>query len=151
MRIRASILGLILAAVLMACGGGGDGKKPTAAETRLGTTPAAPVTRTGTLDCSKFADTAKRITDAEQKIYTGTGSVDAATEVAALKAELNTLKDGAPGEVKAALDDLAGAFDKVVEIMKNPTSSARSELAALTPKLSTDGQKIAAYVATKCQ
>lgn len=151
MRLRAVILAIVVTTAmtgsLAACGGGdgADKKKPSAASTRLGT-PSESVTET-VLDCDKYSDTAAKIAAAQSELYTS-GGADA---LAALKTELDALKDGAPSDVKAAVDELETGFEKVQEIIRNPTSEGQSELAEMAPKLSADGQKVSAYIVSQCK
>ena len=148
MRHRAGILSVALAIVLAGCGGGGDDdQKPSAKETRLGT-PSTSVTET-TLDCAKYNDTAQKIVQAQQELFAGSGGSTEALD--SLKAQLDALKDGAPGDVKAAIDELETAFEKVQEAIENPTSEAQAELAEMAPKLSADGQKISTYIVSQCK
>jgi len=53
--------------------------------------------------------------------------------------------------VKAAVDELETAFEKVQEAIANPSSSAQSDLAAMGTKLSADGQKITTYIVSRCK
>jgi len=142
------VLGPFLGLMLTACGGGDDDKKPSADSTRLGS-PTASLTET-TIDCGRYNDTAQEIIEAQTKIFSGT-EAEVAAAADALDAQLEALKKGAPDDVKAALSDLSAAFDDVVELRKNPSSDAQTRLAALGAKLSEDGQKIAAYVISKCR
>jgi len=141
MRTRVAILAVVLAAALTACSDGDD--KPA---TRGAGSPGTPTTDHTTVDCAEFAETAKKIADAQADVYAGggRGAVDA------LVAELDELKDGAPADVQAALDDLADAFGQAAQIMTDPTDENKAELAALGPKLSEDGRTITAYIVSKC-
>jgi hypothetical protein len=138
MRTRARnsvLLAVVLPASLLAgCGGSSD-------------KPSAPMTEV-TIACDKFSDTAKKIADAQAEIYAGTGGTEA---IDSLRHELDALKDGAPADVKDALTEMADAFEKAQEIMADPTQANPAELADLGPKLSADGQKITAYVVSKCR
>jgi hypothetical protein len=146
MRVRAGILVVVLAAALTACGGGGSDKKPTAGSTRLGT-PSAHLTQIA-LDCAKYADTAQKIVAAQQELYTGSGGSTAALD--ALKSQMNGLKDGAPDNVKAAVDELNQAFEKVQQIIASPSTAAQQQLAQMAPKLAADGQTITTYIVSQC-
>lgn len=149
MRVRAGILAVLLAAAATACGGGdGDtAKTPSGTNTRLGT-PTSKATQT-TLDCDKYAGTAQKIARAQQELYAGSGGSTDALD--SLKAEMDALKDGAPEDVKAAVDELNEAYAKAQEVVADPTSSAREELASMAPKLSADGTTIATYVVSQCK
>jgi hypothetical protein len=148
MRVRAGILGIVLAAALTACGGGGEDKSPSAAGTRLGS-PTTKVTES-VLDCDKYSDTAQKIVEAQQELYAGSGgSTDALDK---LKTEMDALKKDAPSNVKDAVDELDEAFAKVQEIIADPSSSdAQSELAEMGPQLSKDGQTITTYIVSQCK
>lgn len=147
MRVRAGILVVVLAASVTACGGGGDDEKPGAGSTRLGS-PSSQVTQSR-IDCAKYADTAQKITEAQQELYAGSGGSTEALDT--LKSRMNALKDGAPDDVQAAIDELNVAFVKVKEVMANPTSEAQQELAQMGPKLAADGQTITAYIVSQCK
>jgi hypothetical protein len=132
---NAGILVALLLVSLTGCGGGSSD------------TPAAPMTEV-TIPCDQFADTAKKITDAQTQLYSGTGGTEAITS---LRHELDALKEGAPADVKAAIAEMDDAFGKAQQLMQDPTRADTAELAALGPKLSADSQKITAYVVSKCQ
>jgi len=147
MRLRSAILGVALAIVLTSCGGGGDDDEPSAVNTRLGA-PSESVTET-TIDCAKFNDTAQKIVRAQQEMFAGSGGSTEALD--SLTTQLDALKEGAPGDVKAAIDELESAFEKVHEVIQNPNSEAQAELAEMAPKLSADGQKITTYIVSQCK
>jgi hypothetical protein len=139
-RTREAILAVTLAIALSACSGGDDESgdaKPN---------PSAPVTEI-TIDCDKYADTAKVITDAEAELYAGTGGTAA---IDTLVTELTALKAGAPAGIQTALTDMEAAFRDAEEILENPTPENKARLADLSPKLSTDGQEITAYIRSEC-
>ncbi len=140
---------MVLAAALTACGGGSSpsaSKTPANPATRL-TTPAAPLTDV-TIPCANFQAAASKIAAAEAKLYSANSGV---ATLDALAAELGKLKDGAPSDVKAAIDDLVSAFRSAEAVLKNPTAQGQAQLASLGQKLSADGQKITAYVTSKCK
>ena len=148
MRVRAGILVVVLAGSLTACGGGGDKTdSPTGGSTRLGT-PTTKVTEVA-LDCAKYADTAQKIAEAQQELFAGSGGSTEALDT--LKSRMNALKDGAPDNVKAAIDELNDAFEKVQEIIANPSAEAQQQLAQMGPKLATDGQTISTYIVSQCK
>jgi len=99
------------------------------------------------VDCAQFADTAKKITDAQTALYSGTGGKAA---IDGLVTELTALKAGAPSEIQAALTDMSAAFRDAEELLENPTPENKAKLADLSPKLSEDGQKITAYITAEC-
>lgn len=150
MRRFLGILGLFLALTLTACGGsdddkGSEDKKASDASTRLAT-PSGEMTEL-TVPCAAFADTASKIADAQKDLYTKSGAADAVDKLAG---ELGELKDGAPADVKRAIDDLVDAFRTAADVLENPTSAGQAELAKLAGKLSEAGQKVTAYVTAKC-
>lgn len=153
MRLRFLILVPVLATALTACGGGSGAHKtgasaPSDPQTRL-TTPSAPVTEVG-IDCPKFAAAAQKIASAQGQIYTG-AKADVATALNALKAELAALKDGAPADVSAAIDELSSAYDQIVRIRGGDmTGAAATKLRELGTKLGEDGQKITTYIVSRC-
>jgi anion-transporting ArsA/GET3 family ATPase len=135
MRTRPYAAAAAVAAVLSLAGCGGSEDKPSSAMTEF------------TVPCARFSDTAKKITDAQAELYSGTGGTKA---VDALVKELDALKDGAPADVKDALAEMSDAFAKAQRIMADPTQASAAELAKLGPKLSADSQKITAYIVQKC-
>jgi hypothetical protein len=147
MRVRAAILVVILGAALAGCGGGGGDKKPSANSTRLGT-PSTHVTET-TLDCAKYADVSQKIVEAQQELFAGSGGSTEALDT--LKSEMDALKDGAPDDVKAAIDELDAAFANVQEIITSGSATAQQELASMGPKLSADGQTLTTYIVSQCK
>ncbi|RNL61332.1 hypothetical protein EFK50_18420 [Nocardioides marmoriginsengisoli] len=142
---------LALAAALTACGGGDgdkDKSKDAGSDPSRISSPTASLTEIA-VDCGKFNDTAKKIVDAQTKMFTGSES-DVEDAVKVLDAQLDALKDGAPDDVKDALDNLSAAFADIVELRKNPNGEAQTRLATLGQKLAADGQKISAYIISKC-
>jgi hypothetical protein len=137
-RIREGILAVLLAAALAACTDDSGSSRPTPT--------GGPLTEV-TVDCAKYADTAKRITDAQTALYADTGSTEAIDN---LVAELTALKDEAPADIQTALTDMEAAFRDAQEILKHPTPENKARLADLSPKLSDDGQKITAYITSEC-
>ncbi len=138
MRTLEGFLALALVAALSGCSDDPAAKKP--AE------PSAPMSEI-TVDCDKFADTAKKINDAQTALYGGTGGQEA---IDSLVTELDALKDGAPADVQEALTDMGNGFRSAAEIMENPTAENQAALAALTPKLADDGKKISDYIVDEC-
>jgi hypothetical protein len=100
-----------------------------------------------TVDCPQFADAAKKIADAQAALYDGSGGAGALDD---LVAELDALKDDAPDDVDAALDDMADAFRDAAAILENPNPDNQAELADLGEKLSEDSQKITEYITSQC-
>ncbi len=135
MRVREAIFAAVLVAALSACGGDPE------------SSPSDELTEI-TLACEKFEDTAKKITDAQASLYSGTGDTEA---IDTLEAELSALKDGAPADVRTALTDLSTAFRDAEQILEKPTPENTSKLADVAQKLSDDGQKITAYIASECE
>jgi hypothetical protein len=99
-------------------------------------------------DCPKLATAAKNISAAQAALYTG--GADSAQAISTLVDELKALQNGAPSDVKAALSDMATAFQAAAEVLQHPTAKNNTQLAELGAKLSADGQKISAYVTSKC-
>lgn len=148
MRVRAAILMILLALCLGACGGGGGGGKAAGTGSTRLPSPTAELTEI-TVPCAKFAAAAKKITDAQTSLYTG--SADGADAIDSLVAELNALKAGAPIAVRDALSRMAAAFADARELLANPTAENRSKIAATASKLSEDGQRITAYITSQCR
>jgi hypothetical protein len=137
-RTREAILALVLAATLSACTDDSGDSLPT---------PTGGPLSEITVDCEKYADTAEKITEAQAALYSDTGSSGA---IDTLNTELTALKDGAPPDIQAALTDMLAAFRDAEEILENPTPENKARLADLSPKLSADGQKITAYITSRC-
>ena len=131
----ATALAAVLLVPLSACGASGGDK------------PAAPMTQI-TIACDQFADTARKITDAQAELYAGKGGAEA---IASLRHELDALGNGAPADVKAAIAEMLDAFGRAQQIMQHPNPDDSAQLAALGPRLSADSQKITAYVVSKCR
>lgn len=152
MRPRHAILVLALVAGLAGCGSGSNN---TSSDTKTTSTPVTtphvtvPTNGLGHLDCAKYAQTSAQISAAAAKMFTGTAA-DFAAATNLLKTELAGLKDGAPSDVKAAIDDLTSALVDIGKIRANPTTADQAHLQALAGKLPADGQKISAYVAATC-
>ncbi|MCW2856815.1 MAG: hypothetical protein JWR52_2430 [Marmoricola sp.] len=150
MRTRFALVIVAIAAVASACGS----SSPSATGTTGTTTPAVPTPSISIpagvgLDCAKYVHTSQQISQATSKMFTGTVA-DFTTAMNVLKAEFAALKDGAPSDVKAALDDMTSAMTDIGKIRANPSSADQSHLQTLAQKMPLDGQKIAAYIATKC-
>jgi hypothetical protein len=134
------VLAMALALALSACSGDPESSPESS------TSPDATLTEV-TISCPEFEDTAKKITDAQTKLYGGTADSETIDE---LVAELDALKEGAPPDVQTALTDMGAGFRDAAEILENPTPQGRAELAKLAPKLAEDGQKITAYITSEC-
>lgn len=131
------------AALLLASCTRGSGGKQTPAS--LSGTPLTPVV----VDCPRFADTSKLITQAQTKLYSGSAE-DAHQAVETLATNLTALRQGAPTDVQRALSDLIDGFRNTEQLLANPTTESRKKAAALSPRLSSDGQKITGYVISRC-
>lgn len=112
--------------------------------------PSSGMTRM-TVDCKQYADTAKKITDAQSELYNPAGGSSGTQAVDDLLGELAGLEKGAPSDVKAALVEMSDAFRKAQNVMSHPSQDDAAALAALGPKLSKDSQKITAYVVSQCK
>lgn len=119
---------------LTGCGGSGD--KPSSGMTEI------------TLDCQKYADTARRITEAQTALYQRQGGTEA---VDRLLAELDGLRAGAPADVKAALAELGTAFRQAQQVLAAPTPGHAAALGDLGPKLAEDSRKVTAYIVSRCR
>lgn len=140
---------VVLAVSVAACGGGSDPKKAgsDSPSARLSTAGPTHALTQVAVPCKNFAGVAQRIAEAESKLYSGAAS---AGSLSTLLAELNTLKNGAPSGVQAALDDLSAAFRTAQSEIAAPTQAGTARLKALAPKLAADGQKISTYIVSKC-
>jgi hypothetical protein len=148
-RIRELILVVavvpVLGLSLTACGGD-DGKKDAGSDPTRLVSPTASLTEV-TIPCKKFEGAAKKIVEAQTDLYSGKPGSGA---LESLVDELDDLKAGAPDDVKRALTNLAAAFEDAQQLLENPTAADRAELASLGEKLSEDGQKVTAYITSKC-
>lgn len=135
MRVREAIFAVVLVAALSACGGDPE------------SSPSDELTEI-TISCARFDDTARKITDAQAALYSGTGSAEA---LDTLEAELSALEEGAPSEIRTALRDMSSAFRDAQEVLERPSPANTAKLADLAKKLSDDGQKITAYITSECE
>jgi hypothetical protein len=141
-RTREAILAVALALPLAlgaaGCSGDDDGDaKPN---------PTDPVSEIS-LECEKYDNAAKAITAAQSALYSAPGSEGA---IDRLSGELAALEEDAPSEIKAALTRLETGFRKAGQYLANPTPANSTSLVELAPQLSTDGQKVTAYIASEC-
>jgi hypothetical protein len=130
---RAAIVAALALLTLTACGSSKDEPSATLTEYKV--------------SCAQFEDTAKRITDAQSEIYSGSGDTEALDD---LVAELDDLKADAPDDVDAAITEMEAGFRKAQQVMEDPRPEGTAELADLAPKLAADGQKITDYVVSQC-
>lgn len=128
MRIPIAVAAALAAAVLTSCTDSGSGASPY---------------------CAKLIRASERLTSAQSDLYGGgTGSRAALRKIVA---ELNGLRDGAPSQIKAALTDMASAFESAERLVQDPASAASAQLAEVAKRLSGDGKKISAYATSKCK
>lgn len=130
---------VLLAAALVGCS---DDTDPVSAQAPSDGPPSEV-----TVDCPEFEDTARKIVDAQASLYTAAGDPEAIDD---LVAELDALKEGAPEDVRTALDDMGTAFRDAAELLEEPTAQSRAELVALAPGLSDAGRTITEYVQEQC-
>lgn len=140
MRVHAGILTVVLVAALSGCSDGSD-------KAGAGALPSVSMTEV-TLECDRFADTARAISDAQAALYSGSGDTSA---LDTLDEELAALGKDAPADVRAALDRMGSAFHDAETFLADPTSANKAALAALAPKLAADSQKITAYITAECE
>ena len=140
----------VLVATLSVAGCTSD-KKVVGPSRHTSSNRSGPTTSAANVDCPKFEDVSRGITDAETKLFT-TGP-QAAAAANALAAQLAELKKDTPGDVDAAIDDLLAAFRSVADVIADPSPSAddTAKLRALAPRASADVQKITGYIASKCK
>lgn len=136
------------------CDGSGRGGGVDSSPPRTGTHPptaSAPLTSVANVDCPKFAALAQRITEAQTRIYTPGADTQAALK--SLQDDLDALKQHAPGDVDAAIDDMNAAFRSAAGLVTAPSTSAGAAdaLSKLAARLSADSQKVGAYVASACK
>jgi hypothetical protein len=143
-RVRMGILAVAFAVSLTGSLAGCSDDDPKSDPT---SNPSEPSMSEVTIDCPEFEEAAQKITDAQTALYDGSGGPEAIDD---LVAELEDLKEGAPKDIKAAIDDLAAGFRDAAAILANPTPKGQAELAELSEKLSADSQKITAYFTSEC-
>lgn len=132
-----------LAVLVLAVGcDGGSGDEPR-------TAPSTELTEI-TVECDRFAETARRITDAQTALYDGKDSPDDAAAVDALVEELDALRPEAPPDVRTALTDLGEGFRSAQQLLADPTEANRATLAELTPQLSEDGRTVTGWIIDQC-
>lgn len=150
MRTRFALVIVALAAVASACGSSSSpSSSPTTGTTTPVSTPSISIPSGGSFDCAKYVNTSAQISRAMANSFTGSVA-DFDTELNALKAEFNSFKDGAPSDIKSAVDDMISLMTDIGKIRANPSSADAAHLQSLSAKLPVDGQKIAAYIASKC-
>lgn len=137
------------AAVLSGCGSSSNTPAAGGSTTPTASTPTVSVPVGASFDCAKYVHTSQQISEATAKMFSGSVA-DFNTAMNALDAEFAGLKDGAPSDVKAALDDMTSVLRDIGNIRAHPTTADQSHLQSLATKLPTDGAKIAAYITTKC-
>ena len=151
MRTRFALVIVTLAAVVSACG---SSSSPSATGTNGTTTPAVPTPSISipagiSFDCARYLNTAQHISQATSNMFTGSAA-DFTAAMNALEAEFAALKNGAPSDVKSALDEMASAMTDIAKIRANPSAADQARLQSLATKLPVDGRKITAYIAGKC-
>lgn len=145
MRHFLTILAVFSAFTVTACGGSDDGAGSTNSD-RL-PEPTASLTEM-TIPCTEFQDAAAGIAKAQADLYDPAGAEGA---IDALVRELDALKDDAPADIRAALDDLAEGFRAAAELLADPSAADQKALADLTTDLSAAGQKVTAYIVERCR
>ena len=144
MLARTGVAGLALVLSLSACSG--DPEPESGPGPATSDPPGDPLTEV-TISCPEFEDTARRIAEAQAELYSGTSDAEV---VDSLVAELDALKEGAPEEVRSALDDMGAGFREAAELLADPSAKDRAALARLAPELAADGETITAYITTQC-
>ena len=132
--------GLAVLVLASGCSGGSDEPKGA---------PATELTEI-TVECSRYADTAQRITDAQTALYDGKDSPGDVVVVDTLVEELDALKQGAPSDVRTALTDLGEGFRSAQQLLADPTEANRAALAELTTQLSEDSQTVTGWIVEEC-
>jgi len=145
MRYFLAILTVLSAFMLTACGGSDD--DPGSADSSRLPEPTASLSEM-TIPCREFEGTAAAIAKAQADLYEPAGADDA---IDALVRELDALKDGAPADVQAAVDDLADGFRAAQELLADPSAANQQALADVAEDLSAAGQKVTAYVVEQCR
>lgn len=147
------ILALALAASLAACSdddpdsGSSPNDDPTSSVGSASGT-AEPSATEVTVDCPEFAETAKKIVEAQAELYTPGG--DAKQAIDDLLVELEALKKDAPDDVQQALTDLGSGFQNAAALLEDPTRENQAQLIELAPQLAEDGETVTGYITEQC-
>ena len=144
MRTRAAVLIVLLLAALTACSDDGDKPDDAAKE------PTAKTSDITNLDCTEFASTANKIAEAQQSLY-GSDAAQRQAAVETLTSQLKALKSEAPADVDAALDELLEGFTEASSLMDDPAAADTSKIAEMAPALSDAGQRVTAWIASRCK
>jgi hypothetical protein len=158
MRLSFGILVLVLAASVTGCGSSSSDKVANASS---GATTSNPPSTTASksapatgIPCAGFFASQTKASNLYAKIGASIGSPGKANSLdeslKIVKDEFEALKPGAPSDVQDALSDLEKVYDVYIGVLKNPTSSAASQLRDISTRFAQDGQKIGAYVAAHC-
>ncbi len=129
-----------LALACAACSGDKDASPPD---------PSASLTDIA-VDCDRYEDTARRITEAQTALYDGKDSPGDASAVDELVAELEALEDEAPDDVDTALAGLADGFRTAEQVLAAAPSADAAELPRLSTGLAEDSQVVTAWILEQC-
>jgi hypothetical protein len=157
MILRSAVSVLAAVAALTACGSSSGGGSPSAANSAPapagGDTTAAVVSGGGG---GSSADFCANLTTANTKLGS-LGSSAGAGDFNALKTAIGqdisvfqSLDNGAPAEVKPAIDDIITGLQSAQSAVSDPSHPDPSKLTALATKLPADITKLTTYIAANC-
>jgi hypothetical protein len=97
--------------------------------------------------CARLVATGLKLNVAQTSLYDG-GSASALTTIIT---ELTELENGAPADIRAALEDMRSAFQSAQQVLAHNNVTERgAELAKVGPRLEKDDKLISDYSASKC-
>jgi hypothetical protein len=99
--------------------------------------------------CGKLGAAADRLNAAQASLYSG--GTDAQKAVDTIVTELRSLQADAPSEIKVSLENMIAAFGQARDLLVHPTDADKATLSQIASSVSTDGEKITAYMTAKCK
>lgn len=145
------IVVLLAVAALAACSSSKKSPSATTTPAAAGGTTAATTTSGGggggknSAYCLKLVQSQSKLDQLSNAL---TGS-DPKAGIETLVNELKVLKDGAPSQVSAALDDMIATFQSAEDAITNPAAN-QGKLEQIGTKLDADGKVVTDYLASAC-
>jgi hypothetical protein len=155
MKLRAAVSVLAIATALTACSSSSSGGGPASVANGGSTGGGAPVTAPASGGSS--GDFCANLTSAQGKL-SGLGATGSAGDYNALAAAIGQditvfqgLANGAPADVKPAIDDIVTSLQSAQSAVADPTHPDVAKLSGLATKLPTDLTALATYLASNCK
>ena len=152
MKIRVMIAVPLAVAALAACSSSKKTPSATTTPAAAGGTTAAATTTSGGSGGGKNSAYCLKLVQSQSKLdqlsNALTGS-DPKAGIETLVNELKLLKDGAPSQVSAALDDMIATFQSAEDAITNPAAN-QGKLEQIGTKLEADGKVVTDYLASAC-